>query len=115
MPDLVDRIVSRETKVVVIGQGYVGLPLAVRASEVGFSVFGFDLDEEKVSSLRSGVSYVGDVTDERLGKALVTGFCPTADPADLTGFDIAVISVPTPLVDGRPDLSFIESAGLVLA
>ena len=115
MTDLVDRIVARKAKIVVIGQGYVGLPLAVRASEVGFSVTGFDLDAGKVSSLCAGVSYVGDVTDERLGRALASGFNPTADPSDLSGFDIAVISVPTPLVEGRPDLSFIEAAGLVLA
>ena len=110
-----EHLRDRSAKVVVVGQGYVGLPLAVRASEVGFSVFGFDVDEGKVSSLRSGVSYVGDVTDERLGQALATGFYPTADPADLSGFDIAVISVPTPLVEGRPDLSFVEAAGLILA
>jgi len=110
-----EHLRDRSAKVVVVGQGYVGLPLAVRASEVGFSVFGFDVDEGKVSSLRSGVSYVGDITDERLGKALATGFCPTANPADLSGFDIAVISVPTPLVEGRPDLSFIGAAGLVLS
>ena len=108
---LAGRLRDRSARVVVIGQGYVGLPLAVRASEVGFPVVGFELDEGKVSLLEAGVSYIGDVTDERLGQALARGFHPTANPADLSGFDIAVISVPTPLVEGRPDLTFIEAAG----
>lgn len=103
-------------RVVVVGQGYVGLPLAMRASEVGHDVVGFDVDAVRVARLRAGDSYVGDVSNERLGSALASGrYLPSADPGDLAGFDVAVITVPTPLRDGEPDLSFIEDAARLLA
>ena len=56
-------------RVVVVGQGYVGLPVAVRAVEVGYDVVGFDLDEGRVKGLADGVSFVEDITDERLARA----------------------------------------------
>ena len=103
-------------KVVVIGQGYVGLPVAVRAAEVGFDVVGFDLDERKVAGLREGRSHVEDISDERLAALIAAGtYRASLDPADLAGFEVAVVSVPTPLTDGAPDLSYIEDAGATLA
>jgi nucleotide sugar dehydrogenase len=101
--------------VAVLGQGYVGLPVAIRAAEVGFDVVGFDTSIERIESLRAGRSYVGDISDTQLAAALSAGYRPSAEPADLAGFDVAVISVPTPLADGLPDLSAIESAGRTLA
>ena len=80
----------------VIGQGYVGLPLAMRAAQQGFRVVGFDVAAERVAELRAGRSYVGDVSSDELAAALAAGFLPTSDPADLAGFDVAVVSVPTP-------------------
>ncbi|TVL91763.1 nucleotide sugar dehydrogenase [Streptomyces sp. SAJ15] len=104
------------TKLVVIGQGYVGLPLAVAAAERGFHVVGYDIDERRVDKLAAGDSYVGDVAAERLRAILDRGtYRPSIDPDDLDGFDIAVITVPTPLHEGVPDLSYIESAGEALA
>lgn len=98
-------------RVVVIGQGYVGLPLAVRAVEQGHDVVGFDLAEDRIDQLTAGTSYVEDITHERIQAALATGrYLPSADPADLADFDLAVISVPTPLREGTPDLSYIESS-----
>ena len=98
-------------RVVVVGQGYVGLPVAVRAVEAGFDVVGFDLDELKVKGLTDGVSFDEDIPHERLGAALATGrFKPSSDPEACAGFDVAVISVPTPLREGAPDLSYIERA-----
>ena len=103
-------------RVVVIGQGYVGLPVAIRAVEVGFDVVGFELDPAKVEGLNAGRSHVEDITDERLDAALATGrYEATSDPARMAGFDVAVISVPTPMADGAPDLSYIESASETLA
>lgn len=100
----------------VIGQGYVGLPLAMRAAEVGFDVVGFDVDRARVDRLAAGDSYVGDIGADRLAAALASGrYHPTADPGDLADFDIAVITVPTPLRDGSPDLSYIEDAARLLA
>jgi UDP-N-acetyl-D-glucosamine dehydrogenase len=103
-------------RVVVVGQGYVGLPLAMRAAEVGFDVVGFEIDEARVDRLAAGDSYVGDIPAERLRAAIASGrYRPTADPHALGGFDVAVITVPTPLRDGAPDLSFIEDAARLLA
>ena len=113
--EAIQQIDDRTAKVVVVGQGYVGLPVAMRAVEVGFAVVGFEASADRVKSLLAGESYVGDISDEELTRALHEGYVPTADPADLEGFDVAVISVPTPLRDGLPDLSFIEHAGRDLA
>ncbi|MCZ7535495.1 MAG: nucleotide sugar dehydrogenase [Acidimicrobiia bacterium] len=106
---------DRTARVVVVGQGYVGLVVAMRAVEVGFPVVGLDVDSERIDSLAAGHSYVEDVADTDLERALAAGYTPTDDPADLEGFDIAVITVPTPLADGLPDLSPIESAATRVA
>ncbi|MEU2834840.1 nucleotide sugar dehydrogenase [Streptomyces lavendulae] len=102
-------------QIVVAGQGYVGLPLAVRAAEVGHRVVGYDVDLDRVRRLTDGDSYVQDVPSTRLRAVLDAGsYCATADAAALAGFDIAVITVPTPLHDGVPDLSFIEACARTL-
>ncbi len=98
-------------RVIIVGQGYVGLPLAVRAVEQGHDVVGFDLDEGRIAQLTAGESYIEDIPHARLAACLATGrYRATADPDDLDGFDIAVISVPTPLREGQPDLSYIEAS-----
>ncbi len=103
------------TKVIVVGQGYVGLPVAVRAAEAGFDVVGLDLDEGRIKRLADGESFVEDISDERLGAVLASGrYHPSSDADDAEDFDVAVISVPTPLTDGIPDLSYIESAAAAL-
>jgi UDP-N-acetyl-D-mannosaminuronic acid dehydrogenase/UDP-N-acetyl-D-glucosamine dehydrogenase len=107
---------QNERRVVVMGQGYVGLPLAMRAVEAGFDVVGFDTDVQRVHHLQHGESFIGDVTDSELKRALGTGrYLATVDPNHLENFDVAVISVPTPLRDGAPDLTAIESAARSLA
>ncbi len=116
MSALEERIADRTAKVVVVGQGYVGLPVAVRASQVGFGdVVGFDVDRRRVEMLLDGRSFVGDVADDEVRAAGAAGYRATADPDDLADFDVAVISVPTPLRDGVPDLRHIEDAGRHLA
>ncbi|MFF5084512.1 nucleotide sugar dehydrogenase [Actinoplanes sp. NPDC000266] len=102
-------------RVVIAGQGYVGLPLAVRAAEVGHEVVGFDVDTVRVGRLVEGESYVEDIPAERLGAVLSGGnYKASTDPADCAGFDIAVITVPTPLRDGAPDLSYVEACSEML-
>lgn len=90
----------------------MGLPLAMRAVEVGgYDVVGFDHDKERIDRLVKGESFIEDVDDARLLKALDSGrYLPTVDIEKCRGFDIAVISVPTPLREGLPDLSYIEAA-----
>ena len=103
-------------KLVVIGQGYVGLPVSMRAVDVGHDVVGLDLSDARVSDLQNGVSYVEDISDAEVRSALDSGrFIASKDYADAAGFDVAVITVPTPLRDSLPDMRFIESAGASLA
>ncbi len=102
-------------KVIIVGQGYVGLPVAVHAAAAGFEVVGFDTDARRVKRLNSGESIVEDVTDVDLRAALDSGrYRASCQPDDLDGFDVAVISVPTPLRDGAPDMSHIEEAASTL-
>ncbi|MDQ4070511.1 MAG: nucleotide sugar dehydrogenase [Actinomycetota bacterium] len=104
------------TKVLVVGQGYVGLPLAMRSVEVGHDVVGYEVDESRVKRLQAAESYVEDVPSEVLAAALLTGrYVPTAETEACAGFDVAVITVPTPLHEGTPDLSYIEAAATALA
>ena len=100
----------------IIGQGYVGLPLAMLAVEAGYYVTGIDLDSSRVDLLRSGDSFVDDVSDDQLRAALGSGrYNPTDNYSQAAAFAVAVITVPTPLRDRSPDLTFITSAGRELA
>ncbi len=97
--------------VVVIGLGYVGLPLAIQAVRSGFRVTGLDTSEKIVAGLMAGRSHVDDVTDADIAEILSRGFRATADEAELSAQDVIVICVPTPLseADG-PDLSAVRAA-----
>jgi UDP-N-acetyl-D-glucosamine dehydrogenase len=102
-------------RLAVLGQGYVGLPLALRAAEAGYTVVGYDTDQARVDRLLRGDSFVEDVGDDRLAAALAAGaYRPTTDTAHLAGFDIAVVTVPTPLLDDVPDLTCVEEAARTL-
>src|SRR5688572_18981757 len=87
----------------------------MRALEVGFDVIGYEVSEQRVAALRAGVSYVEDVSSAVLDEALAKGYRATSDPADIAAVDIAVITVPTPLREGAPDLSHVESAAEIVA
>ncbi len=107
---------TQASKLVVVGQGYVGLPLAMRAVEVGFSVVGFDTDAERIKRLSADDSYVEDVSSEVLAAANASGrYEPTTEPKQCAGFDFAVIDVPTPLDDGVPNLSYVTGAAEMLS
>src|SRR5207244_10016775 len=83
---------SAPRRLVVVGLGYVGLPLAMRAVEVGFDVTGYEIDKHRVARLSAGDSYVEDITADELAGAIATGrYRSTSDPADIFGFDVAVI------------------------
>lgn len=112
--ELLQRIGTRTARVAVMGQGYVGLPVAMRLAEVGFPTIGFEIDQRRCQALQEGTSYVEDISDERLRAALEDAYTPTANSGDLAGIDIAVITVPTPLKDNVPDLSFVVAAGETL-
>ena len=102
--------------VVVMGQGYVGLPLAMRAAKVGHSVVGFEPDRRRLAMLSKATSYVEDVDSATLRAAIEAGrYRPECDADALPRFDVAVIAVPTPLRDHAPDLAAVEEASHALA
>jgi UDP-N-acetyl-D-glucosamine dehydrogenase len=106
------KLQQRNATAAVIGLGYVGLPLALEIASAGFKVVGIDLDQNKISRLKEGKSYIGDVSDETIASAMKTGrFTPTLDFSSLRDIDTVSICVPTPLSKSRdPDISFILSA-----
>jgi UDP-N-acetyl-D-glucosamine dehydrogenase len=103
-------------RVVIVGLGYVGLPLAQGAARAGLSVTGFDLSARVVDSLNQGHSHVDDLSDADVAEMLASGFTASSDPAVLADADVAVVCVPTPLSeDGGPDLTAVESAVAAVA
>jgi UDP-N-acetyl-D-glucosamine dehydrogenase len=117
MRTLLERIAAREAKVVVIGAGYVGLPLAVEVAKARFKVTAYDKSVDKVQSLGRGVSYVQDVSSEALAPLVAAGTLDASiDPDVLSTADVVVICVPTPLNKTKdPDNSFIMDAAEMLA
>ena len=101
--------------VAVIGLGYVGLPLAIQATNSNLKVYGYDIDEEKVNSYNLGKSSIEDISDIELQKSLEKGLFLSSDPKYLSASETIVISVPTPLTDYQPDLSYVRSAAETIA
>lgn len=106
------KLVARSATVGVLGQGYVGLPLALEVSRAGFNTIGFDVSAEQVAQLNAGRSHITDVNDDDIGKAIAGGkYRATYDFAELGRCDVIIISVPTPLRKTKdPDISYIVSA-----
>ena len=96
---------------VVIGVGYVGLPLAQEACRAGMNVIGLDTDEEVVESLSNGESHIDDLDTAGVAEMLAAGFVATTDSTCISNSDVIVICVPTPLdADGTPNLKEIKAA-----
>ena len=100
-----------DERVLIVGMGYVGLPLALSFVRGGVSVLGLDIDQSKVDALNSGSSYLGHIADSEIEKAVATGqFEATTDFARCAEVDAVIIAVPTPLTKYRdPDLSYVTS------
>jgi UDP-N-acetyl-D-glucosamine dehydrogenase len=98
-------------KIAIVGQGYVGLPLAMAACSSGFKVVGIDENEEKVQKLNSGISGVEDIDGSSLLKFIHSGsYIATTNYAEITNCNIILICVPTPLTNTNlPDLSALDS------
>ena len=108
--NLLGKIVNQSAVIGVLGLGYVGLPLSIRFVEAGFSVIGFDIDNEKISAIESGKSYFKHIDDLKIASATSSGLSVTTDFARVTDADALIICVPTPLNKSRePDLSFVTS------
>ena len=109
---LARRIRAHEANVAIVGQGYVGLPLATGFAELGFTVTGLDVDPGRVATLNAGRSCTPDVEHARVA-ALVESkhYSATTDPDVIKTADVVIICVPTPLRKSRePDISFVVAA-----
>ena len=105
---LIEKLNTRKAIVAIIGLGYVGLPLAIRFSEIGFQVLGVDIDLEKINTLKKGESYIDHIAQEKIKAALASGFTATHDFQELLKADAIILCLPTPLSKQRePDLSYV--------
>jgi UDP-N-acetyl-D-glucosamine dehydrogenase len=105
---LLKRLNDKTAVIGIVGLGYVGLPLSLRYSEVGYKVIGFDIDQDKVDALNKGQTYIEHIPSERIAKAIKSGFEPSSDLSLTRSLDAVILCVPTPLTKYRePDLSFV--------
>ncbi len=107
--DLISKIKNKKSTVGIVGLGYVGLPLALRYAEEGHNVLGFDIDNEKISKIKDGQSYIEHISSAAISKAVKSGlFSATNDFKNITNVDSIILCVPTPLNKYRePDLSYV--------
>lgn len=101
----------------IIGQGYVGLALAIKIAKAGHKVFGFDTNKVLIKSLTDGHSHIEDISSEDLENVMTSGFyTPIFDFNKLSSCQIVIIAVPTPLDDfGQPELKFVKSAVQIIS
>ena len=110
------KIASRDAVICILGLGYVGLPLALRYTSVGFKVIGIDIDQARVDRLNSGVSGIDHLPDESVADARAKGFEASTDFGRTAEGDALIICVPTPLNRHRePDLSYIQETAEAIA
>ena len=104
-------------RVAIIGQGYVGLTIAVGAAGAGHTVIGLDVNQDLVAKLNAGKSHIEGISDSQIAAFISSGlFTASTDPSVLEGSDVIVIAVPTPLDSNRnPDLSFVHDAADLIA
>jgi UDP-N-acetyl-D-glucosamine dehydrogenase len=109
MPNMINQFIGT---VVVVGQGYVGLPLSMALTKARWSVIGLDSDLTKINLLKSGISSIEDIEDSTLKEVLSSGsYIPSSNTQYVSQADVIVICVPTPLDEqGNPDLSLLINA-----
>lgn len=106
--NLINKIKNCEAVIGIIGMGYVGQPLALRYSQLGFRVIGFDIDRDRVAILNSGRSDIEHIPDAAIAAAIAMGMECTADISRSSEADALILCVPTPLNKYRePDLSYV--------
>ncbi len=105
-----ENIISNKNATVgIFGMGYVGMPLSLRFSEVGYKVIGFDIDEKKIGFLNKGNSYIKHISSKQIKKMLSSGFEASSDFRKVKNCDALVICVPTPLNKNKePDLTYVN-------
>ncbi|MFN4273333.1 MAG: nucleotide sugar dehydrogenase [Aliihoeflea sp.] len=103
-----EKLSAREAVIGIVGLGYVGIPLALRFSDAGFRVLGFDIDPDRVTALNQGRSPIRHIASASIAAMAEAGFEATTEFGRIGEVDAIIICVPTPLSKHRePDLSFI--------
>jgi UDP-N-acetyl-D-glucosamine dehydrogenase len=115
--NLLNKIQNKSALVGIIGMGYVGLPLGLAFAAKKINVLGFDLDERKITSLKSGKGYLKHISDKKIKDAVSSGFLKaTSDFSRLKEADAILVCVPTPLTEHRePDMSYVENTAITIA
>jgi UDP-N-acetyl-D-glucosamine dehydrogenase len=107
---LINKLKNKNAVIGILGLGYVGIPLMLRYSSIGYKVIGLDIDTEKVNSLNKGESYIRHVPKERILAAIQNKFEATCDFSRVSECDALILCVPTPLNKYRePDISYVTS------
>ncbi len=105
---LLEKLNNKTAVIGIVGLGYVGLPLVLRYSEVGYRVVGFDIDQSKIDHIEGGTSYIEHIPAASIARAVEQGFEATTDFTRASDVDALILCVPTPLNKYRePDLSFV--------
>jgi len=112
LADLKERIATRRARVMTVGLGYVGLPMALTVHEAGFDVLGLDIDSARVAAINAGERVISYFPEERIADAVASGrFAATDDAGRIAEADVILICVPTPLDAQRaPDLGHVTAA-----
>lgn len=104
------------TDLLIIGLGYVGLPLALQACRSGLTVSGYDINADAVEKLNRGVSYIDDLSNSDIAEMLDAGFTATTDVSCISSSEAVAVCVPTPLLpSGGPDLTSLKAAALAVS
>jgi UDP-N-acetyl-D-glucosamine dehydrogenase len=107
---LIEKLTDRTAVIGIIGLGYVGLPLAIRYAQCGYTVLGFDIDPVKGEKIAAGKTYFKHIPDEQVKEATDNGFSASSDFSRVSEADALIICVPTPLKEHRePDISFVTN------
>jgi UDP-N-acetyl-D-glucosamine dehydrogenase len=115
--ELENKIKNKQARFGVIGLGYVGLPLGLTLSDAGFDVTGVDIDTNRIEAIKAGRSYITDISDQELQRAVSEKrFRATSDLSEIGKLDAVSICVPTPLRKTKdPDMSYIVAAADAIA
>lgn len=106
------KVIEEKRKIVFIGLGYVGLPMAIEFSDAGMFVIGYDISEERIDCYKKGIDILGDIGSERLKSSKVKF---TSDKREIQNADVYIIAVPTPISqDKNPDLEPVVSASQIV-
>lgn len=106
--EVIEKFDNKTATIGIVGLGYVGLPLALRYSDIGYRVLGFDIHAGKVAKLNAGETLIEHIPSSAVAAACAAGFSATTDFARIGEADALILCVPTPLTKHRePDLSFV--------